>query len=329
MKILLTGFYGEGNLGDETILQAICSCLPADCRAVVTSGLPSQGAAAPIRRRGLASWPVFLQTAAASEHVVFSGGILQDWSFEGVTWFALRLMAAGVVGCQASLWGAGIGPLRSRWARQIVSRAIRRVKIAWLRDPESVRLFNELGPVEASYGADWSWLVPVEWHENQRHNAPFALNLRPWKSGNFTELVACQLRHNERHIIGLAARRDDVKAIKALAPAASIMRPASFREFADACGNLSFGLAMRFHAGLAMLRAGLPVKLAAYDSKVHWLAEDAGVLTLQQNQLSDFRRARPGFCAENSARMQQMRQAFAEMLGRPDLPLSPGPGTSL
>ena len=63
-----------------------------------------------------------------------------------------------------------------------------------------------------------------------------------------------------------------------------------------------------------MLRAGLPVKLAAYDNKVAWLAEDAGVLTLQQNQLTDFRRARQGFCEENSSRLQSMRQAFVGML---------------
>ncbi len=313
MKILLTGFFGEGNLGDETILQAICSCLPAGCSAIVTSGSPVPGPAAPVRRRGILSWPAYLQAAASSRHAVFSGGILQDWSFEGVTWFALRLMAAAVMGCRVSLWGAGIGPLRSLWARHVVKRSLRHVSEAWLRDPESVRLFDELGPVSGRFGADWSWLFPVFWQET-RENAPFGLNLRPWKSGNFAELLTHQLRHNERRIIGLAARRDDIGAIRSHAPAAAIIRPASFTEFASACGNLSFGLAMRYHAGLAMLRAGLPVKLAAYDNKVAWLAEDAGVLTLQQNQLTDFRRARQGFCEENSSRLQSMRQAFVGML---------------
>lgn len=314
MKILLTGFYGEGNLGDETILQAICASLPRGCSASVTSGSMAQGAAAPIRRRGLASWPGFLQAAAVSQHAVFSGGILQDWSFEGITWFALRLLAAGTMGCSASLWGAGIGPIRSRWARQIVSRALRRVTVAWLRDPESVSLFNELGPVKSFYGADWSWQIPVKWQSESRLNAPLGLNLRPWKSGNLSELVAHQLRHNERRIIGLAARREDLIAIKAQAPAASVIQPASFLEFAEACTNLSHGLAMRYHAGLAMLRAGLPVKLAAYDSKVMSLAQDAGVLMLQQNQVADFRAARAGFCSENEVRFKQMQQAFTAML---------------
>lgn len=316
MKILIPGFFGEGNLGDETILQAICSCLPAGSNATVTSGSLAQGPAAPIRRRGLVSWPAYLQAVAESRHAVFSGGILQDWSFEGVTWFALRLIAAATMGCKTSLWGAGVGPLRSRWARTIVSRALRRVSHAWLRDLESIKLFDELGPIKAEFGADWSWIFPVRWQAEPRLNGPLGLNLRPWKSGNFADLVAHQLRHNERQIIGLAARRDDMAAIRQLAPGASIVRPASFTEFAEACGNLSHGLAMRYHAGLAMIRAGLPVKLAAYDTKVMELATDAGIQILQQNQVADFRQARPGFCTENEARLQKMRAAFAAMLAQ-------------
>jgi polysaccharide pyruvyl transferase WcaK-like protein len=314
MKILLAGFYGEGNLGDETILQAICGSLPSGVRASVTSGSMAQGAAAPLRRRGLASWPAFLQAAAASGHAIFSGGILQDWSFEGITWFALRILAASTLGCRPSLWGAGIGPIRSRWGRKIAARALQRVSIAWLRDSESVQLFDELASVKGFSGADWSWAVPVEWQSEPRLNGPLGLNLRPWKSAPLNEMVAHQLRLNERQIVGLAARREDLRAIKNLAPAASVLQPSSFSEFAEACNNLSYGLAMRYHAGLAMLRAGLPLKLAAYDSKVISLAADAGVLTLQQNRVADFRTAREGFCRENEARLQNMRQSFVAIL---------------
>lgn len=319
MKILLVGFYGEGNLGDETILQAICSVLPPGVDAAVTSGLIAQSSASPIRRRGLASWPIFLQSAASCRHAVFSGGILQDWSFEGVTWFALRLLAASTLGCRASLWGAGLGPLRSRWARQMTKRSLRRVSAAWLRDHESLCLYNALGDVPGQLGADWSWLIPVEWQTEFRQNAPVGLNLRPWRHGNFSELLTRQLRHIERQLIGFPARHEDIRAIKAVAPAASIVQPATFAELAETCRNLSRGLAMRYHAGLAMLRAGLPLKLAAYDDKVSSMAAAAGIETLQQNQITGFRPARRSFCAENEARMQDMKQAFLKMLEEPAL----------
>jgi len=314
MKILLVGFYGEGNLGDETILQAICGVLPVGVDAVVTRGSVSQSPAASIRRRGLLSWPDFLQTAAGCRHAVFSGGILQDWSFEGVTWFALRLLAASALGCRTSLWGAGIGPLRSRWVRRVVKRSLRRVSVAWLRDSESLSLYDEIGPAPGCLGTDWSWQIPVEWQSEFRQNAPVGINLRPWKHGNFAELLGRQLRHIERQLIGLPARREDIGAIKAAAPAASIVQPANFAEFAGFCRNLSHGLAMRYHAALAMLRTGLPVKLAAYDDKVSSTAVAAGLATLQQNQVAEFRSARHSFCQENEARLQEMKKALLAML---------------
>lgn len=313
MKILITGFFGEGNLGDETILQAICGNLLPGVSPIVTSGSRMQSQARAIRRRGPASWPEYLYAARESRHAVFSGGILQDWSFEGVTFFALRIIAASIMGCEPSLWGAGVGPLRSIGGRQIVRRALRRVKTAWLRDYSSVKLYNELSSSEAVLGTDWSWFFPVEWQQEPRQNAPLALNLRQWSSGNWHEQIAHQLRHNQRRIIGLAARRGDVDVIKSMAPAAAILQPATFCEFAESSRNMSYGLAMRYHAALAMLRTGLPCKFMAYDSKVADLAADASILTLQENQIADFRQARPGFCAGNEERLAMMQQAFVEM----------------
>lgn len=316
MKILLTGFFGEGNLGDETILQAICQNLPADCRCLVTSGRSTQPRAQAIRRRGIWSWPAYIEAISRSNAAIFSGGILQDWSFEGVTFFALRIIAASIAGCSPALWGAGIGPLRSSGTRLIARRALRRVETAWLRDEASVNDFKDLTGRDASYGADWSWFFPVPRRRQSRENGPMALNLRPWASGDWKSHVAHQLRHNERHIIGLSARSSDIKILKELAPKAAVVQPETFSDFAEACHNVSFGLAMRYHAALAMIRAGVPIKLIAYDSKVSDLAISAGVLTLQQNQVSDFRSARDEFFVENGQRFAAMHTAFGQFIQR-------------
>ena len=319
MKILITGFFGEGNLGDETILQAICNNLLPGIGSITTSGTQMQAQTRAIRRRGLAAWPAYLCAARESRFAVFSGGILQDWSFEGVTFFALRIIAASLMGCEPTLWGAGVGPLRSVGAKQIARRALRRVKIAWLRDAASVDIFNELAPCRATLGTDWSWNFPVKWQKEPPQNAPMGLNLRKWPSNGWREQMAHQLRHNERKIAGLAARKGDIQIIRELAPTASVFMPVTFVEFADICRNLSFGVAMRYHAALAMLRAGVPVKFVAYDSKVSALARSANILTLQQNQISDFRQAREGFCGENEERFALMQQAFKDMLSREHL----------
>ncbi|MBU1105967.1 MAG: polysaccharide pyruvyl transferase family protein [Candidatus Riflebacteria bacterium] len=309
MKILLCGFFGEGNLGDETILQAIRQQLPDRCSTTITSGKVLSIGGQSIRRRGITAWPAFVQALFENDSALFSGGILQDWSFEGVTFFALRIIAASLLRCEPVLWGAGLGPLRGPGARKLASRALCRVKTAWLRDETSCRLFKELTGNDAGRGADWSWTFPVT-ARPQRGNAPMAVNLRQWEQGDWRGQVAHQLRHNQRQLVGLAARRSDIDVIKELAPSASVIQPATFSEFADSCRNFSLGLAMRYHAGLAMLRAGLPVKLVAYDDKVSELAESAGVLTIAANQISDFRQASPDFLSSQQQRFVSMQSAF-------------------
>jgi polysaccharide pyruvyl transferase WcaK-like protein len=112
----------------------------------------------------------------------------------------------------------------------------------------------------------------------------------------------------------MAARRSDIDVIRELAPTASIMHPATFSEFAESCRNFSFGLAMRYHAGLAMLRAGLPVKLVAYDEKVSELARSAGVLTIAENQISGFKTAAPQFISNQQQKFAAMQRAFADWM---------------
>ncbi|HAE40234.1 MAG TPA: hypothetical protein DCG57_16610, partial [Candidatus Riflebacteria bacterium] len=144
MKILLCGFFGEGNLGDETILQAIRQQLPDSCSLTITSGRLSSIGGQSIGRRGILAWPAFIQALLENDAAIFSGGILQDWSFEGVTFFALRMIAASMLRCEPALWGAGIGPLRSPGGKKLASRALKRVNSAWLRDDASNRLYQEL-----------------------------------------------------------------------------------------------------------------------------------------------------------------------------------------
>ncbi len=313
MKILLCGFFGEGNLGDETILAAIRDQLPDSCGLTVTSGRHMLYGGMAIRRRGLLAWPSFLQAAFENDVAIFSGGLLQDWSFEGVTFFALRMIAASTLRCEPTLWGAGIGPLRSPGAKKLAARALKRVKTAWLRDKSSLQLFSELTGTPASDGADWSWHFPVS-ASPERENAPMALNLRQWESEEWRGQVAHQLRHGQRQVVGMAARRSDIDVIRELAPTASIMQPETFSEFAESCRNFSLGMAMRYHAALAMIRAGLPVKLVAYDNKVSELARAAGVLTIAENQISGFKTADPLFISTQQQKFANMQNAFASWI---------------
>jgi len=320
MNILLTGFFGEGNLGDDSILRAIFANLNKNDQLVFTSGnSPTISGPIPIKRKGFLSWPLFLNALKDSNATVFSGGILQDWTFDGTIFFALRILAAASFNKRPSLWGAGMGPIRSKAARRIAAKAINRLETAWLRDDFSIETFRRIKSQKANVnlnrGTDFSWHFKIEFLEKSQLNGPLGLNLRPWVfSSDWKKNIINQLKFIDRHMIGIAARKSDVATIKKYSPKATLLIPDSFQRSAQICRQLGCGIAMRYHIGLAMLRSGIPTKLIGYDPKVVNLAQKAGIELLKSNSLSGFKVANKDFLISEQKQYSSMQQAFKEYL---------------
>ncbi|NLI77766.1 MAG: hypothetical protein GX442_15190 [Candidatus Riflebacteria bacterium] len=367
MSILAVGFFGEGNLGDEAILEGLAASLPAGFTLTVTAGSRPLGApAARMPRRGLTAWPAFLRALRGTRQVVFTGGMLQDWSFDGVVFYALRMLASSLAGRRPGLWGVGLGPLRHPAARGIAARLLRHAGPVWVRNEGSARLFRELTGRPARLGCDWSWAIPdpspdqaspagepggrppppagaddrpvppltpppasspvAAGHDgpgvcHRRGNVlpdlagavsqarpgrpdgegsllppPMAarnprfthgqgatrpaggrigLNLRPWMDGRFLEQARQAFGGRPpRDLLGVAARTEDARLLRATFSDLEVREPASFTELMRLGRGLSEGWAMRFHVVLAWLRAGLPVVPLAYDDKVDGLCRE-------------------------------------------------------
>ena len=311
--ILLTGFFGEGNLGDESILKAICENLPSNITPVITSG-SKQDFGISIRRRGIFSWPSYLKAAYNSPITLFAGGILQDWSWEGVTFFAYRIIAAAKMGSTPVLFGAGLGPLRSEKAKKLVKKALSFVKIAYVRDKTSYDLYKSLLPnADVKLGTDWTWHFPIEKQNNTSSNS-LAVNLREWKDNSLLNNAIEEINKFEGIKTGLAARKGDIKLLESIPNRVEILCPNTFVDFSQKCKNSSYGIAMRYHAALAMLRAGLPVKLVCYDDKVKDLAESAG-MTLDNNSISlDFKAPPCDFFNNNEKLYEEMKKSFLDVI---------------
>ena len=312
-SILLTGFFGEGNLGDESILKAICENLPSDITPIITSG-SKQDFGISIRRRGIFSWPSFLKAAYNSPITVFAGGILQDWSWEGVTFFAYRIIAAAKMGSTPVLFGAGLGPLRSDKAKKLVKKALSFVKIAYVRDKTSYDLYKSLLPnANIKLGTDWTWHFPIE-KQNKPDSNGLAVNLREWKDDSLLKNALEEINTFEGSKIGLAARKGDIKLLQTIPNISKTLCPNSLLDFSKICNNCSYGIAMRYHAALAMLRAGLPVKLVCYDDKVKDLAVSTEMV-LNKNSISlDFNTPPCDFFTKNEELYLEMKKSFLEVI---------------
>lgn len=179
MRVLISGYYGYGNLGDEAVLAGLLAGLrergAAPC---VLSGDPAatramHGVPAIHRYRGLLSG--LLRSDAL---VSGGGGLLQDvTSGRSLAYYLGVLRLARRLGKRACVYAQSVGPLSDAGARR-VARVLSGVPIA-VRDGASVDLLGELG-LSASLVGDPALLlaaprgVPAAEHASASSSAPAA-----------------------------------------------------------------------------------------------------------------------------------------------------------
>ncbi|MBC5824274.1 MAG: polysaccharide pyruvyl transferase CsaB [Candidatus Eremiobacteraeota bacterium] len=178
LRLLLSGYYGFGNFGDEAILRVFIEQWrrrrPHD-RLTVLSADPAQ-----TRQRHAvevvprSAWGAVRRAIADADVVVSGGGgLLQDaTSLRSLAYYAGILREAVRVGRVATIFAQGIGPL-SFVGRAIVRRACAGVRVASVRDEESARTLHSLLPAGTVHlGADPVFLCST----NQAADAPAPLD---------------------------------------------------------------------------------------------------------------------------------------------------------
>jgi polysaccharide pyruvyl transferase CsaB len=166
MRYLVSGYYGEGNLGDEAILAGILQELrrrdPA-AEVTVLSFSPSdterrhgvQAVSTGLRRPGA------LLDALDRSHLLISGGgsflheadfelygrhfLLREGKLRPVPYFLSFIFLAQARGVPVLWYAQGLGPLETRTARRLVGLAARRSAAVTWRDRDSALLAAEVG----------------------------------------------------------------------------------------------------------------------------------------------------------------------------------------
>src|SRR3990172_8284700 len=159
--LLIAGYYGFGNAGDEAILSAIISDLRAlrsDLKMTVVSGNPSETEAA----QGWAAvlWTdveKIMQAVAASDLVILGGGgLFHDyWGFDpdslltqhhaGIAFFGGIPLLASLLDKPMMMYAVGVGPLFSDVGQAHTRAAFDAATFITVRDAESKRLLELIG----------------------------------------------------------------------------------------------------------------------------------------------------------------------------------------
>lgn len=162
MKIVISGYYGFGNAGDEAILEAMVRDLRAlapGARLVVLSADPAATAA----RCGVEAVPrmhlpsVLGALRGADLFISGGGSLLQDaTSWRSVPYYAGLMRLARWMGVPVFVYAQGIGPLRRSWLRRLAARALNGAAEVTVRDRLSYEMLLELGvdPAAVTITAD-------------------------------------------------------------------------------------------------------------------------------------------------------------------------------
>lgn len=175
-KVLLLGYAGHGNFGDDLLLRQAVESLESLGRVAITIHTPVTHA----RSDYLRDWfpgariikgPITLGLVAAHDHVVyFGGGIFFDYGVLRWREFLRRL------GSQVKLFtiprlflgiryhgvGIGLGPFESERARWLTGHRLRHFTSLGLRDEESMREALAMGVREAHVTPDLSLLEALK-----------------------------------------------------------------------------------------------------------------------------------------------------------------------
>jgi len=175
MKLVIGGYYGAGNLGDELLLGLLIHWLKEASHDIVVVTLDEAHTRAlhgvtAIDRRKLAD--IIHSFREADAFILGGGGLFQDhhrftisdlhtYPAPGVSYYAQLCFLARQIGVPYMLVAMGVGPLRTEEAQRVTREVFQHAAFASVRDQASADLLKQIGmDVDIVVGADPAWLAP-------------------------------------------------------------------------------------------------------------------------------------------------------------------------
>lgn len=295
--VVVSGYYGFDNLGDEAILEELTTELKqvvSPSNIVVLSANPEE-TAAKMGTRSLFRMeilPLIQHLQRAQLFISGGGGLFQNTKTVGsVLYYGMQVMLAKTLGAQVMIYAQGIGPLNGKLAEWITKQAFSVADVVAVRDANSKELLDSWN-IDSILTADPVWCLEAkplpDDIEQQLRALPtgklIGLSLR--ESHNFTDahldaFVGAMLATapDNAHVLLLALQAEQDRNVlqqfatqwRAAGRECTALNTDSLKypsQWITLLGRCQVVVAMRLHALIMALKAGVAVAGLAYDPKV-------------------------------------------------------------
>lgn len=311
VRVLATGWYGAGNVGDELILRILARwCEEAGARVTTLSPFPRHTRSI----HGLEAVDAFDFSAAAESmldadlFVLGGGGLFQthhgftvpglfDYAPGDISAYARPALMAHQMGVPTLLWAQGVGPLNGDHPREIVRDVFSKASFASVRDEVSNRTLREIGVGhDVLVAPDPVWAFPVDRSGQRSIGATRRLGLvlrewsfQPgWEDAFVAAIRSAASPQNERLVwipfqVGEeGASSADMVLVRSLMArlgeyeheVAASPDPDDMVAVLAGCDRL---VCMRLHAQILALKLGRPALCIEYDPKMSRVSEMSGL----------------------------------------------------
>lgn len=305
-KVVISGYYGFHNSGDEAILYAMIRALRdviPDLDAVVLSKDPAYTA----REFGVRSITrdnpsqVFRALCECDLLISGAGGLLQDIKGpRSIIYYLGVVLMAKLLGKPVFFYAQGFGPVSSAIGKALVRQVANRVDAITVRDPDSRDELSALGvnrtrlevTADPVLGLDPSLVDRKKGREILNRlgadNRPVAgISVRPWKGlEGYKEIIAKAaddlLDKGWQVLLVPMHRPGDVETCREVAArmrgkALLLEEQADYMDLLSVTANLDLAVGMRLHFLIFSVIFGVPVVGIPYDPKVNRFLQSVGL----------------------------------------------------
>lgn len=296
-RVVMSGYYGFSNAGDDAILESIQQAIHEASDEVAVTVL-SNDPDLTRRQYGLDAIPRFRMwrvfSALRRSDALLSGGgsLLQDTtSTRSLFYYLSVIRCAELLGKPVMLYANGIGPVHKPANRRRVKRVVERAALVTLRDHSSARELRDMGvtrddirvtadPVFHLAPAGETRCAQLLSGTGIPNGRPFvAVSVRGWPgTGEFPRELARLCDHlyqaHGLEMLFLLMQPDkDREATRQVrermsTPSYVLDAPCTPRELMGVLGKAKLCLAMRLHTLIFAARMAVPSMGLVYDPKV-------------------------------------------------------------